>query len=324
MFIVTGANGFIGSVLVQDLNQQGIEDILCVDPISISERSEPLKNKKFIRLDHSDQFLKDLQDGAYHNKITSIFHMGACSSTTEMDEAYLKKNNTQYSQILFNYCFQEQIPLIYASSGATYGDGSNGFDDETDPKSLTPLNPYGWSKLNFDIWALEQKDAPPLWYGLKFFNVYGPNEYHKDSMSSLVFKAFHQILETNELKLFKSHREDYKDGQQLRDFIYVKDISRWTLELFQQKKLTSGIYNMGTGKARSWLDLATAVFRSLNKELKINWIDMPENIRNQYQYFTEAKMQKAFSQGLSAPEWSLEKGIQDYIENYLSSKKSIY
>jgi ADP-L-glycero-D-manno-heptose 6-epimerase len=246
--------------------------------------------------------------------------MGACSSTTETDEEYLKRNNIEYTQKLWEFCARKGKPYIYASSGATYGDGKLGFDDATPPETFKPLNLYGWSKLKFDIWAMQQTQTPSRWYGLRFFNVFGPNEYHKGEMSSVAFKAFNQIRETGKLKLFVSHNPDYKDGEQLRDFVYVKDITRWMWEIMNKPAMKSGIYNMGYGKARTWLDLAKATFQATGKPMQIDWIQVPANIRDQYQYFTEAKMDRLMGQGLSKPEWPLEKAIPDYVNGYLKAK----
>ncbi len=318
MYIVTGANGFIGSVLVRHLNLLEHKDLIAVDQISPKERPAPLSKAAYQDYVSSEDLLTALENGRWQ-ELKGIFHMGACSSTTEMDVEYLQQNNTEYSIQLFKHCAQRQIPYIYASSGAVYGDGQMGFDDALAPEELKPLNPYGWSKLNFDRWVLEQSpsESPPLWAGLRFFNVYGPNEYHKGEMASLVYKAFSQIQQTGKLKLFRSHRPDYADGMQMRDFVYVKDICRWMTEILSYQTFSNGIYNMGFGKAQTWLDLAHAVFSALHKEVEIEWMDIPESIRHQYQYFTEAKIDRLMGQGLSDPQWPIQEGVKDYIHNHL-------
>ncbi|OFZ28844.1 MAG: ADP-glyceromanno-heptose 6-epimerase [Bdellovibrionales bacterium RIFCSPHIGHO2_01_FULL_40_29] len=318
MIIVTGANGFIGSAFVWELNQAGITDIICVDTVNLSNRNL-LQKRTYSQFFEAQELWSFLATPEAKKSVTWIVHMGACSSTTETNWDYLFANNFQYSQRLFEWCSQNQKSLIYASSAATYGAGENGFNDSLDSEKLKPLNLYGESKVIMDRWVAKQKATPPNWYGLKFFNVFGPNEYEKGSMASVAFKAYHQILKTNELGLFKSYNANYKDGEQLRDFVYVKDITRWIRELIQ-KKPQSGIYNMGFGEARSWLDMARALFAAMGKPLQINWLEMPDSIRNQYQYFTKADMTKWSSQNLSAPEWSLEKAITDYVQNHLSQK----
>jgi len=317
MWIITGATGFIGSALVWELNENGLTDLLLVDHISPDQRPGILKKRQYADFILANDLEKSLAEAKLSSKIKGVLHMGACSTTTETDEDYLRRNNVEYSQMLFRFCTQNKIPYIYASSAATYGDGGLGFDDLSDSRQFKPLNLYGWSKLKFDIWAKEQKATPPHWYGLRFFNVYGPNEYHKGEQSSVVFKAFNQIRDTGKLKLFKSHNPDYKDGHQLRDFVYIKDITRWVREMMTAGGIDSGIYNMGFGQARTWVDLATQTFKNMNKPLQIDWIEIPPNIRNQYQYFTEAKMGHLMSQKISRPQWSLEKGVEDYVKNFL-------
>jgi ADP-L-glycero-D-manno-heptose 6-epimerase len=318
MWIITGANGFIGSAIVSTLNQKGIEDLIVTDTVTTQERPELLRNKKYQKFLHTDQLFDFLKTA---KGVEGFVHMGACSSTTEMNIEFLKKNNTEYTQKLFSYAFEKQIPFIYASSGAVYGDGKLGFSDSVPSNDFKPLNPYGWSKLNFDIWLEKQTETPPNWYGLRFFNVFGANENFKGPMSSVVFKAFQQIRDTGSLKLFKSHRPEYKNGEQLRDFVYVKDLTAWISSLMDSKTVSSGIYNMGYGKARTWLDLATAVFKEMGKPLQIEWIDVPENIRNQYQYLTEARMEKWNRQSRLEPAWPLEKGVHDYVQNFLTPGK---
>lgn len=317
MWIITGATGFIGSALAWELNQQGESRLVLSDHVRPEARPGLLKKRQyteFVLADDLFAYLEKRQD------VQGVFHMGACSSTTETDEAYLQKNNVEYSQKIFEFCTRRSIPLIYASSGATYGDGKQGFDDARDPRDYTPLNLYGWSKLKMDIWALEQKKTPPRWYGLRFFNVYGPNEYLKGDMASVAFKAFQQISENGRLRLFKSYNPKYRDGEQLRDFVYVKDIVRWMREMMNAPTVASGIYNMGYGQARSWLDLAKNTFAGMEKPMQIDWIEVPANIRDQYQYFTEAKMDRLMGQNLSRPQWPLEKGIEDYVRGYLRQK----
>lgn len=315
MIIVTGANGFIGSAIVWELNKYNYNEIVCVDSVPLSERSLLLQNKKYSQFLLPPQLWDFLNNPENKNKVKWIIHMGACSSTTETNWEFLYQNNTYYTQRLFEWCRENNVHFIYASSAATYGAGELGFCDETDPEQLKPLNLYGDSKVLFDRWVLKQSPPPISWYGLKFFNVFGPNENFKGPQSSVVYKAFHEIQNTNELRLFKSFNPNYEDGKQLRDFVYVKDITRWIMELMN-KKPQSGIYNMGFGKARTWLDLASSVFTALEKPMKINWIDVPENIRNQYQYFTQADMSKWQRNGLSQPEWPLEKAIIDNVRNY--------
>lgn len=316
MVIVTGANGFIGSAMVWELNKKGVPVLACVDTVPQAERPELLQPRKFDQFLLKDELWDFLKLPSTIEKCTWIIHMGANSSTTETNAEHLWENNTHYTQRIFEWCTEHKKGFIYASSAATYGAGELGYDDFIDHEKLRPLNLYGESKVKFDRWAVKQDKTPPHWYGLKFFNVYGPNEYHKGPMSSVAYKAFHQIQKTGNLELFKSYLPDYKDGAQMRDFVYVKDVTGWMLEL-TEKKPKSGIYNMGFGQARTWVDLGTAVFKASDKPVNIAFIPMPENIRGQYQYFTEANMKTWKSIGMSEPKWSLERGVTDYIQNYL-------
>jgi ADP-L-glycero-D-manno-heptose 6-epimerase len=318
MIVVTGANGFIGSVLVRDLNARGRTDIICVDTVTPQERSAPLSKAQYQHFVHTNDLKAWLADQP--GRVEVIFHMGACSSTTEKNWDYLYSNNTLYTQHLFEFCTQHRIPFYYASSAAVYGGGEKGFDDATSTDQFKPLNLYGKSKWMFDIWASEQKETPLHWGGFRFFNVYGPNEYHKGDMASVVYKAYQQISQSGSLKLFKSYRKEYGDGEQLRDFVYVKDVTRWMIEFWKNPKATPGIYNMGFGTARSWVDLAKATFAAMDKPVKIDWIEMPADIRDQYQYYTKAEMQRLFAQKVSVPMFSLESGVHDYVKEYLSQK----
>lgn len=318
MILVTGGAGFIGSVLAKTLNEKGFTDLVIVDRLEESTKWKNLRGIKYQDYINAD----DLFNGDYDellNDADMIFHMGACSSTTEKNMDFLMKNNVAYSQALFRFAAAKNIPFLYASSAATYGAGEQGYsDDEVGMFELMPLNPYGYSKQLVDEWILKEDNKPDHWFGFKFFNVYGPNEYHKEDMRSLVDKSFEQINKTGSVKLFKSHRPDFKDGQQLRDFVYVKDVVRVMIELAEADKAEfSGIYNLGTGKARSFLDLTTATFKAMGKTPNIEFIDMPESIRDQYQYYTQAEMGKLMSVLPGFKFTSIEDGVTDYVKNYL-------
>ncbi|MCB9256604.1 MAG: ADP-glyceromanno-heptose 6-epimerase [Chitinophagales bacterium] len=314
MIVVTGARGFIASNLVEALNKINLEDIILVDELLNPRKSVNLQQAKFSQLLDRENFLAFLEKEA--TNVDFIFHLGARTDTTEQSKEIFDKLNLSYSKEIFKLCTQYKIPLIYASSAATYGDGSLGYDDKLDAQELTALNPYGQSKLDFDIWLSKQEKKPPFWCGLKFFNVYGKHEEHKDRMASVVYHAYKQIKETGKMQLFASHNASYKDGEQARDFIYVEDVVKVMLFFFQ-KQQDSGIYNLGTGKARTFNDLVLAVFKTLNLEAKISYIPTPIDIRASYQYFTQAEMSKLREAGYEAAFLSLEEGIADYVINYL-------
>lgn len=319
VIVITGAAGFIGSALITYLNQLGYEHLILVDDFSNEKKVYNLVGKKYRIKVHREQFFHWLQQ--HPDDVRYIFHLGARTDTTDKNYEIFKTLNLEYSKSIWAYCSRFGIPLVYASSAATYGDGSLGFtDDETQLELLRPLNPYAVSKNEFDIWALEQKNAPPCWYGLKFFNVFGPNEYHKGRMASVVYHAYRQVLQHGRIRLFRSHRPDYGDGEQMRDFIYVKDVIAVCVWLLEQTP-TKGIYNLGTGKARSFNDLAKSVFSALNLPDSIQYIDTPEDIRDSYQYHTEADMRKLRAAGYTRPFYSLEKGVEDYLQFYLEAAK---
>lgn len=315
MIIVTGAEGFIGSCLVAGLNDQGYHDLVLVDDFSHTDRALNLEGKKFSQKVNRQSFFTWLDENEH--LVQFVFHIGARTDTTEKDEIIFKELNLDFSKQLWNACVTYGLPLVYASSAATYGNGEQGYDDMGNLDSLDPMNPYGRSKNDFDKWALSQESKPYFWAGLKFFNVYGPNEYHKGRMASVILHAYRQILETGKVRLFRSHRNDYKDGEQKRDFIYVKDLVRVCLYLMLDRK-HCGLYNLGTGHARSWNDLAAAIFTSMQLTPQIEYIDIPEDIRETYQYFTEAKMEKLKAAGYTQPFLTIEEGVDDYIKNYLS------
>ena len=320
MIIVTGAAGFIGSCLVGRLNQAGFSDIVVVDDFSKTEKDLNLKGKSIAEKVERSVFESWLQNQT--EKIDIIFHIGARTDTTEFDKAIFDELNLNYTKMLWNYCSDQSIPLVYASSAATYGLGEFGYEDKHEIiPNLKPLNPYGDSKNDFDVWALKQEKQPPFWAGLKFFNVYGPNEYHKGRMASVIFHAFNQISEKGEMKLFRSHNPDYTDGGQLRDFVYVKDVVEVCLFLMEQKP-KSGIYNLGSGIARTFLDLAKNTFKAMGKKEVIEFIDTPIDIRDKYQYFTEANMRKLIDAGFDKGFHTLEEGVNDYVKEYLLNHKT--
>ena len=314
MIIVTGGAGFIGSCVVRSLNEAGRSDIVIVDNISETDKWMNMRNKKYIKYVHKSRFLEELP--TYEN-VEAIVHMGAQSSTTERDFDYLWENNFEYTKALWNYCAEKHISFIYASSAATYGDGSLGFNDRMDIDKLLPLNGYGYSKQLFDMWVKHQaKSFPAQYCGLKFFNVYGPNEYFKGSMASMVFHGFNQIKETGKVKLFKSCNPNYADGGQLRDFVYVKDICKVIMWLLVNKHV-SGLFNVGTGRAQSFAELAEATFHALELEPNIEYIDMPEKLRGKYQYYTKAEMSKLYDAGYPYHFADVENGVRDYVQSHL-------
>ncbi|MBI3501438.1 MAG: ADP-glyceromanno-heptose 6-epimerase [Bacteroidetes bacterium] len=319
MIVVTGAAGFIGSCLVSKLNQEGFKDIVVVDDFSREEKNKNLSGKIVSKNIHRDDFSAWLKEN--HRMVQFVFHIGARTDTAEFDKTIFDKLNLNYSKKIWSICVEFGLPLVYASSAATYGAGEFGYDDNHAlVEKLKPLNPYGESKNEFDKWALKQERKPYFWCGLKFFNVYGPNEYHKGRMASVIFHAFNQIQETGKVKLFRSHNPKYKNGEQLRDFVYVKDVTDVCLWFLRTRK-NSGIYNLGSGTARTFLDLANTVFLSLGKKPTVEFIDTPADIRDKYQYFTEAKMEKLKNAGCEIKFTSLEEGINDYAVNYLEEKK---
>ncbi|MEP6948420.1 MAG: ADP-glyceromanno-heptose 6-epimerase [Ginsengibacter sp.] len=339
--VVTGAAGFIGSCLVGHLNASGYDNLILVDDFSHMNKEPNFSGKKYVAKIEREIFFEWLQEEK--PAIEFIFHMGARTDTTEFDYSIHEHLNVEYSQKIWMYCAENRIPLVYASSAATYGAGELGYEDSHEIiEHLHPLNPYGVSKNEFDKWALREAGdilrqtqddnslmnlkAPPRWAGLKFFNVYGPNEYHKGRMASVIFHAYNQVIEKGFVKLFRSHKKEFKDGEQLRDFIYVRDVLKicyWFLECFKKdpESFKSGIYNVGTGIARTFNDLVTATFNGLGRVPEIQYIDMPADIRDTYQYYTQAEMQKIKAAGYNDAMFSLEEGVDDYVRNYLSQKK---
>ena len=319
MIVITGAAGFIASCLVGYLNEQRFYDLVLVDDFSKLEKKGNLEGKKFSQKVERSTFISWLDE--HHRGVEFIFHLGARTDTTEFNKAIFDELNLHYSQAVWNKCVEFGIPLVYASSAATYGLGELGYEDNHEiVAQLKPLNPYGDSKNDFDKWALKQERKPYFWAGLKFFNVFGPNEFHKKRMASVIFHSYNQIVEKGNVNLFRSHRADYTDGGQMRDFVYVKDLVKVCYFLMQHRK-DSGLYNLGTGTARSFFDLASATFAAMQKPADIRFIDTPADIRDTYQYFTEAKMSKLRSIGYSEPFYSLENGVKEYVQEYLMQGK---
>ncbi|HEV8080554.1 MAG TPA: ADP-glyceromanno-heptose 6-epimerase [Chitinophagaceae bacterium] len=329
IIVVTGAAGFIGSCMAGYLNEHGFQNLILVDEFNEDEKELNLHEKNYAVRVERENFFEWLNKEKPDIKF--VFHLGARTDTTEFDYAVHQHLNVEFSQKIWNYCSTNNVPLVYASSAATYGGGEFGYSDEhAIIEKLQPLNPYGISKNEFDKWALQQNQKPPFWAGLKFFNVYGPNEFHKGRMASMIFHGFNQIKQNGFVKLFKSHKKDIKDGEQLRDFIYVKDVIKmcyWFMEAGQQsevnsqQKIQNGIYNIGTGEARSFKDLVKATFTALDMKPEIKYIDMPQDIRDKYQYFTEAEMNKIRLAGYSSPLYTLEEGVGDYVSKYLSHNR---
>lgn len=318
LIVVTGAAGFIGSCLAGFLNEKGYKNLVLVDEFRRSDKFSNLDDIAFASKVDRDDFFDWLK--VEQHTPAFVFHLGARTDTTEFDYEIHRRLNLEYSQKVWEYCARHNVPLVYASSAATYGAGEKGYNDDHEVvDELRPLNPYGESKNEFDKWVLRQQSRPPFWAGLKFFNVYGPNEYHKGRMASVIWHAYNQIKKDGEVKLFKSHRPDFKDGEQLRDFIYVKDVLKVCYWLMKARP-ASAIYNLGTGKARTFADLVKSTFDALHLPPSIRFIDMPEDIREKYQYFTEANMKKLRDAGYTEPFYSLEKGVGDYVRGYLENR----
>lgn len=316
MIIVTGGAGFIGSAIVWRLNQLGSDNIIIVDELGTDEKWKNLVGLKFEDFINKHNFIEQIRIEKILYKVDAIIHLGANSSTTERDADHLLTNNYGYTETLARFCLKNNIRFIYASSAATYGDGKKGFEDnESKIDTLRPLNMYGYSKQLFDLWA-KRHGAFNKIVGLKYFNVYGPNEYHKGDMRSVVHKAFEQVRDTGKVRLYKSRKPEYKDGEQMRDFIYIKDAVDMTL-FFLDKKDKNGLFNIGAGKARTWNDLVKALFNAMGKPVNIEYIDLPDKLADKYQYFTEANLNKIRNIGYTAPVTSLEDGVTDYVKNYL-------
>ena len=318
MIVVTGAAGLIGCAVVRELNRRGIDDIILVDHMGTTDKWMNLRTLRYREYVEKDDFFYHIEENhELYAKSEAFIHLGACSSTMEKDASYLMRNNYQYSIGLAEYCIEHGIRMVYASSAATYGEGENGFDDSEDHiEKLLPLNPYGYSKQAFDLWLKRIKFAPSF-AGIKYFNIFGPNEYHKDNMMSLVLKAYYQIRDRGKLSLFKSYRPDYKDGEQKRDFLYVEDAAKMTVYLALDNKNANGLFNSGRGEPNTWLELADAIFSAMGKEKNIEFIDMPEYIKERYQYYTCAPMDKLKKAGYREPATPLREAVDDYVKNYL-------
>ena len=330
MVLVTGAAGFIGSAFVWQLNENGVNDIIISDKLQTEEKWKNIAKRDYYDWVDRDELFQWLEVEENAEKIKAIVHMGACSATTEKDGDFLMKNNYEYTKKLWNFATERQINFIYASSAATYGMGEQGYSDEINlegHKALRPLNKYGYSKKIFDVWALKQENTPKQWIGIKFFNVYGPQEYHKERMASMVFHSFNQYIENGYVKLFKSHKDGYADGMQLRDFVYIKDVVK-VMNFFLNSEDKSGIYNLGTGKERAFYDLTFSAIKAAEKEKEvkgkdvIKFVPMPEDLRGRYQYYTKADMEKLKKAGYMEEFYSLEDGVKDYVENYLIQEDS--
>lgn len=321
--IVTGGAGFIGSCIVRTLNDAGYSNIVIVDNIVSTEKWKNLRNKRYLEYVNKEDFLGKLRNDAY-KECKAIIHMGACSSTTQTDFDYLWKNNVVYSKTLWKYCAEMSIPFIYASSAATYGDGSNGFSDDVGKiNELMPLNAYGYSKQIFDVWSLKVQSKPPQHVGLKFFNVYGPNEYCKESMASMIYHGYKQVLETGKIRLFHSYEDRYADGDQERDFVYVKDVCD-VIMYFLDHQEYSGIFNVGTGRAQTFNELAKAVFDALGLPTNIEYFDMPETLKVKYQYHTQADLSALRAVGYTKEFRDLQAGARDYVLCHLQKDFEVY
>lgn len=320
MILITGGAGFIGSALVWALNERGIHNIIVADHLGLGNKWQNLAKRRLDYVVPKDQLFSWLDESG-HPRFEVVFHLGACSTTTERDADYLMQNNVLFTKKLWDYCAQRDIPFLYASSAATYGAEEKTFlDDHEQIPELRPINKYGWSKQLFDAWAIKQSVSPPFWYGFKYFNVYGPQEYHKGPQASVVYHAFPQVRDRNSLRLFKSYRPDIDHGEQQRDFVYVKDVVKVMLHFWKQHRLIpSGLYNLGTGQARSFADLGRAVFAACDRKPKFEWIEMPVSLQNQYQYFTEADLTKLRTVAdYQEPFHGLEDGVNDYVRHYLN------